>query len=143
MNNYESLLPNKKALFDIPVAHTASAYWTFLVLAVAAFVAGGSFNGGYNALSLSSNNFNGTLPTQLGNVDLLTTAIGMPHIAYQMGIDISKEGFVRTNIKQVCPYWVYLWLQITNKMKAHASLEVIGNKDGILYPRTHQINGNL
>uniref|UniRef100_A0A8R7U4L0 Uncharacterized protein n=1 Tax=Triticum urartu TaxID=4572 RepID=A0A8R7U4L0_TRIUA len=35
MNNYESLLPNKKALFDIPVS---------------AFIADGSFNGGENAL---------------------------------------------------------------------------------------------
>lgn len=50
MNNYESILPNKKALFDIPVARTASAYLTSLVLAVAAFVADGSFNGGDNAL---------------------------------------------------------------------------------------------
>ncbi|PON86838.1 putative zinc metallopeptidase EGY [Trema orientale] len=50
MNNYESLLPNKKALFDIPVARTASAYLTSLALAVAAFVADGSFNGGDNAL---------------------------------------------------------------------------------------------
>ncbi|KAK9287139.1 hypothetical protein L1049_015550 [Liquidambar formosana] len=50
INNYESLLPNKKALFDIPVARTASAYLTSLVLAVAAFVADGSFNGGDNAL---------------------------------------------------------------------------------------------
>ncbi|XP_028082771.1 probable zinc metallopeptidase EGY3, chloroplastic [Camellia sinensis] len=50
MNNYESLLPNKKALFDIPVARTASAYLTSLVLAIAAFVADGSFNGGDNAL---------------------------------------------------------------------------------------------
>ncbi|KAL6347666.1 hypothetical protein AAG906_026194 [Vitis piasezkii] len=50
MNNYESLLPNKKALFDIPVARTASAYITSLVLAVAAFIADGSFNGGDNAL---------------------------------------------------------------------------------------------
>ncbi|KAL6213216.1 hypothetical protein ACLB2K_012663 [Fragaria x ananassa] len=50
MNNYESLLPNKKALFDIPVARTASAYITSLVLAVAAFVVDGSFNGGDNAL---------------------------------------------------------------------------------------------
>ncbi|KAF9601484.1 hypothetical protein IFM89_020251 [Coptis chinensis] len=50
MNNYESLLPNKKALFDIPVARTASAYLTSLVLALAAFVADGSFNGGDNAL---------------------------------------------------------------------------------------------
>ncbi|KAJ7967604.1 ethylene-dependent gravitropism-deficient and yellow-green-like 3 [Quillaja saponaria] len=50
MNNYESLLPKKKALFDIPVARTASAYLTSLVLAVAAFVADGSFNGGDNAL---------------------------------------------------------------------------------------------
>ena len=50
MNNYESLLPNKKALFDIPVARTAIAYLTSLLLAVAAFVAYGSFNGGDNAL---------------------------------------------------------------------------------------------
>ncbi|KAL3814331.1 hypothetical protein ACJIZ3_015599 [Penstemon smallii] len=50
MNNYESLLPNKKALFDIPVARTASAYLTSLILSVAAFVADGSFNGGDNAL---------------------------------------------------------------------------------------------
>ncbi|KAL6964150.1 putative zinc metallopeptidase egy3, chloroplastic [Sarracenia purpurea var. burkii] len=50
MNNYESLLPNRKALFDIPVARTASAYLTSLVLAIAAFVADGSFNGGDNAL---------------------------------------------------------------------------------------------
>ncbi|XP_027361445.1 probable zinc metallopeptidase EGY3, chloroplastic [Abrus precatorius] len=50
MNNYESLLPSKKALFDIPVARTASAYLTSLVLVVAAFVADGSFNGGDNAL---------------------------------------------------------------------------------------------
>ncbi|KAJ6751106.1 hypothetical protein OIU85_001614 [Salix viminalis] len=50
MNNYESLLPNKKALFDIPVARTASAYLTSLVLAIAAFMTDGSFNGGDNAL---------------------------------------------------------------------------------------------
>ena len=50
MNNYESPLPNKKALFDIPVARTAIAYLTSLLLAVAAFVADGSFNGGDNAL---------------------------------------------------------------------------------------------
>ncbi|KAF7047657.1 hypothetical protein CFC21_056551 [Triticum aestivum] len=50
MNNYESLLPSKKALFDIPVARTASAYLTSVVLAVSAFIADGSFNGGENAL---------------------------------------------------------------------------------------------
>ncbi|CAH9100255.1 unnamed protein product [Cuscuta europaea] len=50
MNNYESLLPNKKALFDIPVARTASAYITSLLLVVAAFISDGSFNGGDNAL---------------------------------------------------------------------------------------------
>lgn len=50
INNYESLLPNKKALFDIAVARTASAYLTSLALAVAAFIADGSFNGGDNAL---------------------------------------------------------------------------------------------
>ncbi|CAN4107818.1 unnamed protein product [Withania somnifera] len=48
--SFLSLLPNKKALFDIPVARTASAYLTSLILAVAAFVADGSFNGGDNAL---------------------------------------------------------------------------------------------
>ncbi|CAO2813568.1 unnamed protein product [Amaranthus hypochondriacus] len=50
MNNYESLLPNKKALFDIPVARTASAYLTSFALAAAAFISDGSFNGGDNAL---------------------------------------------------------------------------------------------
>lgn len=50
MNNYESLLPNKKALFDIPVARTASAYLTSLALTVSAFLADGNFNGGDNAL---------------------------------------------------------------------------------------------
>ena len=37
---------------------------------------------------------------------------------------------------------LYLWLQITDKMKARAFLEVIGN-DRILDPGTHQMNGNL
>lgn len=50
INNYESLLPNKKALFDIPVARTASAYLTSLALAITAFVSDGSLNGGDNAL---------------------------------------------------------------------------------------------
>lgn len=50
VNNYESLLPNKKALFDIPVARTASAYLTSFLLVLAAFIADGSFNGGDNAL---------------------------------------------------------------------------------------------
>ncbi|RZC72450.1 hypothetical protein C5167_047936 [Papaver somniferum] len=50
INNYESLLPNKKALFDIPVARTASAYLTSLALTLIAFVSDGSFNGGENAL---------------------------------------------------------------------------------------------
>ncbi|BAF13065.1 probable zinc metalloprotease EGY3, chloroplastic [Oryza sativa Japonica Group] len=50
MNNYESLLPNKKALFDIPVARAASAYLTSVALAVSAFVSDGSLNGGKNAL---------------------------------------------------------------------------------------------
>ncbi|GAB2292097.1 Probable zinc metallopeptidase egy3, chloroplastic [Dionaea muscipula] len=50
MNNYESLLPNKKALFDIPAARTASAYLTSLFLAIAAFITDGSFNGGDNAM---------------------------------------------------------------------------------------------
>ncbi|KAJ8638249.1 hypothetical protein MRB53_012516 [Persea americana] len=50
INNYESLLPNRNALFDIPVARTATAYLTSLALAITAFVADGSFNGGENAL---------------------------------------------------------------------------------------------
>ncbi|KAI0523593.1 hypothetical protein KFK09_005989 [Dendrobium nobile] len=50
INNYESLLPNKKALFDIPVARTASAYVTSFALAVSAFIVDGSLNGGDNAL---------------------------------------------------------------------------------------------
>lgn len=50
INNYESMLPNKNALFDIPVARTATAYLTSLALAITAFVADGSFNGGGNAL---------------------------------------------------------------------------------------------
>ncbi|XP_078442521.1 ethylene-dependent gravitropism-deficient and yellow-green-like 3 [Wolffia australiana] len=50
MNNYESLLPNKKALFDIPAARAGSAYLTSLALALAAFISDGSFNGGSNAL---------------------------------------------------------------------------------------------
>ncbi|KAI4963686.1 hypothetical protein ZWY2020_011194 [Hordeum vulgare] len=48
--SFLSLLPNKKALFDIPVARTASAYLTSVALAVSAFIADGSFNGGENAL---------------------------------------------------------------------------------------------
>ncbi|KAI6678206.1 hypothetical protein NL676_039002 [Syzygium grande] len=50
VNKYKSLLPNKKALFDILVARTASAYMASLALTIAAFVADGSFNGGDNAL---------------------------------------------------------------------------------------------
>ncbi|GAB2225313.1 hypothetical protein Drorol1_Dr00006105 [Drosera rotundifolia] len=50
INNYESLLPSKKAAVDIPVARTASAYLTSFALVVAAFVADGSFIGGNNAL---------------------------------------------------------------------------------------------
>ncbi|KAJ4824337.1 putative zinc metallopeptidase egy3, chloroplastic [Turnera subulata] len=53
MNDYESLPPNNKALFDISVARTASAYITSLILAIAVFVANGSFNGGDNALYIS------------------------------------------------------------------------------------------
>ncbi|KAG8081545.1 hypothetical protein GUJ93_ZPchr0172g2983 [Zizania palustris] len=44
------LSPSFLSLFDIPVARTASAYLTSLVLAVSAFVTDGSFNGGENAL---------------------------------------------------------------------------------------------
>lgn len=50
VNNYESLLPNKKALFDIPAARTTSAYVTSFLLATTGFLLDGSFNGGDNAL---------------------------------------------------------------------------------------------
>ncbi|KAH9314620.1 hypothetical protein KI387_023247 [Taxus chinensis] len=50
VNNYESLLPNKKALFDIPAARITSAYVTSFLLAATAFFLDGSFNGGDNAL---------------------------------------------------------------------------------------------
>ena len=38
---------------------------------------------------------------------------------------------------------VYIWLQITDKMKACASLEVIDHNVGILNPRAYQTNGNF
>ncbi|GKA75765.1 hypothetical protein Tco_0782143 [Tanacetum coccineum] len=44
MNNYESLLPNKKALFDIPVARTASAYLTFHFIASRLCINGVAFS---------------------------------------------------------------------------------------------------
>lgn len=50
VNNYESLLPNKKALFDIPAARTTSAYVTSFLLVITGFLLDGSFNGGDNAL---------------------------------------------------------------------------------------------
>lgn len=50
VNNYESILPNKKALFDIPAARTTSAYVTSSLLAITGFLLDGSFNGGDNAL---------------------------------------------------------------------------------------------
>jgi len=50
VNNYESLLPNKRALFDIPAARTTSAYVTSFLLATTGFLLDGSFNGGDNAL---------------------------------------------------------------------------------------------
>lgn len=52
VNNYESILPNKKALFDIPAARTTSAYVTSSLLAITGFLIDGSFNGGDNALYL-------------------------------------------------------------------------------------------
>ncbi|KAI5080388.1 hypothetical protein GOP47_0005867 [Adiantum capillus-veneris] len=50
VNNYESLLPNKKALFDIAATRTTSAYVTSFLLALVAFWLDGSINGGENAL---------------------------------------------------------------------------------------------
>ncbi|KAL3695837.1 hypothetical protein R1sor_009913 [Riccia sorocarpa] len=49
-NNFESLLPSKKALFDISAARITSAYATSFALALTAFILDGSFNGGDNAL---------------------------------------------------------------------------------------------
>lgn len=50
VNNYESLLPNKKALFDIAATRITSAYATAFLLALVAFWLDGSINGGENAL---------------------------------------------------------------------------------------------
>lgn len=50
VNNYESLLPNRKALFDIAATRTTSAYVTSFLLALIAFWLDGSINGGENAL---------------------------------------------------------------------------------------------
>ncbi|KAH7373951.1 hypothetical protein KP509_17G080800 [Ceratopteris richardii] len=50
VNNYESLLPNKRALFDIAATRATSAYVTSFLLALIAFWVDGSTNGGDNAL---------------------------------------------------------------------------------------------
>nr|PNR32661.1 hypothetical protein PHYPA_024603 [Physcomitrium patens] len=50
VNNYESLLPNRKALFDIAATRITSAYVTSLGLAITAFLLDQSWNGGENAL---------------------------------------------------------------------------------------------
>lgn len=49
-NNYETLLPSKKALFDIAAARTTSAYVTSFLLAAVAFYLDKDFAGGSNAL---------------------------------------------------------------------------------------------
>uniref|UniRef100_A0A7N2LFP8 Uncharacterized protein n=1 Tax=Quercus lobata TaxID=97700 RepID=A0A7N2LFP8_QUELO len=158
MNNYESLLPNKKALFDIPVAPTASAYLTSLVLAVAAFVADGSFNGGDNALCLKKYNMLASQSCNLGGSYCLSVIIcerpcwmlcgnfGSLEEFQEEFKDINQEEQISKLHKMLAPHLlrrVYLWLQITDKMKARASLEVIGNNDRILDCGTHQTNGNL
>ncbi|BBN01078.1 zinc metalloprotease EGY, chloroplastic [Marchantia polymorpha subsp. ruderalis] len=48
--NFESLVPSKKALFDIPAARITSAYLTSFAVALTAFAIDGSINGGDNAL---------------------------------------------------------------------------------------------
>ncbi|KAG6520246.1 hypothetical protein ZIOFF_017284 [Zingiber officinale] len=90
MNNYESLLPNKKALFDIPVARTASAYITSLTLAFTAFVVDGSFNGGDNALQVSSLSSRPNMPfrpyaDELGNV--------LPNAVEGVGVPVDPLAF--------------------------------------------------
>lgn len=50
VNNFESMLPNKKALFDIAATRTTSAYVTSFLLALIALWLDGSLNGGENAL---------------------------------------------------------------------------------------------
>ncbi|XP_024542775.1 probable zinc metallopeptidase EGY3, chloroplastic isoform X2 [Selaginella moellendorffii] len=50
VNNYESILPSKKALFDIAAARITSAYVTSFLLAAIAFYLDQSLNGGDNAL---------------------------------------------------------------------------------------------
>ncbi|KAJ7559313.1 hypothetical protein O6H91_04G079100 [Diphasiastrum complanatum] len=50
VNNFESILPSKKALFDIAAARITSAYVTSFLLALVAFALDGSINGGENAL---------------------------------------------------------------------------------------------
>lgn len=50
INNFESVLPNKRALFDIPAARVTSAFATSFLLAVIAFYLDGDLAGGENAL---------------------------------------------------------------------------------------------
>jgi len=50
VNNYESLLPSKKALFDIAATRVTSSYLASLLLAATAFLLDQSWNGGDNAL---------------------------------------------------------------------------------------------
>jgi hypothetical protein len=54
VNNYESLLPSKKALFDIAATRITSSYLASLGLAVSAFLLDQSWNGGENALYASN-----------------------------------------------------------------------------------------
>lgn len=48
MNDYESLLPNTKVMFNILVARTASSSIT---LAVSSFIADGSFKGAVSVVT--------------------------------------------------------------------------------------------
>lgn len=50
VNNYESLLPSRKALFDIAATRATSGYLGSLGLAITAFLLDQSWNGGDNAL---------------------------------------------------------------------------------------------
>ncbi|XP_056695053.1 probable zinc metallopeptidase EGY3, chloroplastic [Spinacia oleracea] len=111
MNNYESLLPSKKALFDIPVARTASAYLTSMALAVVAFASDDSFNGGDNALFVRPQFFEnnplfsiikyviGPCADDLGNV--------LPCAVEGVGVPVDPLAF--SGILGWCPGWLFIF----------------------------------
>eukprot|EP00249_Psilotum_nudum_P006290 c19615_g1_i1 orf=207-2066(-) len=97
VNNYESLLPNKKALFDIAAARATSAFTTSFFLAFIAFLLDGSLNGGDNALYVRPQFFYnnpllsfiqyviGPYSDELGNV--------LPHAVEGVGVPVDPLAF--------------------------------------------------